>query len=130
MGEPAACASLFDARVNQSGRRPGLPCDRQGGSFPQVGQREERIGVRREPSRAAVAEEAAAAAAPARTCSARASPGALHRYELRGPREPGPEWTKQDGRDLSLVLEREVLASAQCHLGGLEEHGGSQLPAG
>ncbi|XDB47881.1 hypothetical protein AB1E18_001470 [Capra hircus] len=58
-------------RANQ-GQRPGLPCDRRGGSFPQSGQREERTGARREPSRAAAAEEAAAAAAAqARTSSAR-----------------------------------------------------------
>lgn len=47
-----------------------------------------------------------------------------------GRGSPGREWTKQDGRNLSLVLEREVLAPAQCHLGRPEEHGGSHLPAG
>ncbi|KAJ1188301.1 hypothetical protein NDU88_005062 [Pleurodeles waltl] len=36
----------------------------------------------------------------------------------------------EDGRYPSLVLEREVLAAAQCYLGGSKEHGGVFLPAG
>lgn len=68
---PRVPRCLTRGRANQ-GQRPGLPCDRRGGSFPQSGQREERTGARREPSRAAAAEEAAAAAAAqARTSSAR-----------------------------------------------------------
>lgn len=61
---------LTRGRTNQ-GEQPGLPCDGQGGSFPQRGQREDRTGARREPSRAAVAEDAAAAAAQARASRAR-----------------------------------------------------------
>lgn len=64
---PRVPSCLTRGRTNQ-GERPGMPCDGRGGSFPQIGQREERTGARREPSRAAVAE---AAAAQARTGSAR-----------------------------------------------------------
>ncbi|XP_014641503.1 PREDICTED: uncharacterized protein LOC106801532 [Ceratotherium simum simum] len=58
---PRVPCCLTRARANQ-GERPGLPCDGLGGPFPQRGQREERSGARREPSRAAAAEEAPAPA--------------------------------------------------------------------
>lgn len=137
VGEPAACASLFDAGISQSGRAARLPRDRRGGPFPQRGQREERSGA--EPALSLGAQrprrrrrQAGAAAAAAQ---ARGQPSAHPRHPAlrRARRSAGAatrEWTKQDGRDLSLVLERAVLASAQCHLGRPEEHGGSHLPAG
>lgn len=60
----------------------------------------------------------------------RASPAPVLRRARRSAGAATQEWTKQDGWDLSLVLERAVLASAQCHLGRPEEHRGSHLPTG
>lgn len=127
VGEPAACASLFDAGTSQSGRAARLPRDRRGGPFPSAarGRRGAEpalsLGAQRPRRRRRQAGAAAAA-------QARGQPSAHPRHPTlrRARRSAGAatrEWTKQDGRDLSLVLEREVLAPAQCHLGRPEEHG-------
>lgn len=131
---PRVPRCLTRASANQ-GVRPGCHVTGEAALFPSAarGRRGAEpalsLGAQRPRRRRRQAGAAAAAA------QARGQPSAHPRHPAlrRARRSAGAatrEWTKQDGRDLSLVLERAVLASAQCHLGRPEEHGGSHLPAG
>lgn len=104
VGEPAACASLFDAGTSQSGRAARLPRDRRGGPFPQRGQREERSGASPEPGSAAATEEAAAGGSgggggtgSGPTQRASPAPCAAESSEERGSRDTGVDKARWQG---------------------------------
>lgn len=127
---PRVPRCLTGTLANQ-GVRPGCHVTGEAALFPARPEG----GVERiaEPESAAATEEAAAGGAAAAKAPGQPSAHPQCPELQRARRSAGaatPEWTKQDGRDLSLVLERAVLASAQCHLGRPEEHGGSHLSAG
>lgn len=90
VGEPAACALLFDASTSQSGRAVRLPRDRRGGPFPSAarGRRGAEpavsLGAQR-PRRRRRQAGAAAAQAPGQPS---AHPRRLCCGELGGAREP------------------------------------------
>lgn len=103
VGEPAACASLFDASTSQSGRAARLPRDRQGGPFPSAarGRRGAEPAVSlgaQQPRRRR--RQAGAAAAQARgqpSAHPRRAPCAAESSEERGSRDPGVDKARWQG---------------------------------